>query len=197
MFNFKEFYKKISSDAKFKKYLVIGVIGIILMIAASTILDTKQPDENPNNTAGVTNDGNNNNVKNGINVANAEQSLEEELEELLSRIENAGDVSVLITYENNGVIKTEKNTSQKDNSIQEKDANGGERTTTEQEIDSEVVYKESNNNKDPFVISQTYPEIRGVAVVAQGADDQVVVGKITKTLEVLLDLPVHKIQVTK
>lgn len=195
MFNFKDAVHKISSNTKLKRYAVIGIVGIILMIAASTIFEVEKREDDPGpkedngNQIGIS--------RSGDDEHRAEKSLEGDLERLLGNIENAGKVTVLITYENNGVIHTEKNVDLKESQVTEKDANGGERNTSEKDQSSEVVYTENGSNKDPFIVSQTSPKIRGVAVIAEGGNDEVVVGKITRTLEVLLDLPVHKIQVTR
>ena len=49
----------------------------------------------------------------------------------------------------------------------------------------------------PYVVKQLEPEIEGVLVAAQGAGDETIVNEITYAVQVLFDVPVHKIKVVK
>ena len=55
----------------------------------------------------------------------------------------------------------------------------------------------SSNGGSPYVVKQIEPEIEGVLVAAQGGGDETVVNEITYAVQVLFDVPVHKIKVVK
>jgi stage III sporulation protein AG len=192
---FKDFINKITAKPGAKKMIIIGLFGIMLMIGASTLLETEEPVKNPD----VRDEGSNDGSKGGEADSSYKdkKALEKDIEELLARIENAGKVKVLITYDNGGELVTEKDITQKESTTTEEDGDGGKRNVTDRDTSSEVVYEDSQNSKAPFVKSELYPKIRGVVVIAEGGNDEIVVSKITRSLEVLLDLPVHKIQVTR
>lgn len=47
------------------------------------------------------------------------------------------------------------------------------------------------------MVKKIEPEIEGVLVAAQGGGDETVVNEITYAVQVLFDVPVHKIKVVK
>ena len=47
----------------------------------------------------------------------------------------------------------------------------------------------------PVVLKEIYPEVKGVVVVAEGAGNAEVREKITRAVSVLMDIPVHRVQV--
>ena len=55
----------------------------------------------------------------------------------------------------------------------------------------------ADGTKAPYVIEETMPVVRGVLVVAQGADDPQVVAEIKEAAMALFHLEAHKIKVMK
>ena len=53
------------------------------------------------------------------------------------------------------------------------------------------------NGNTPYIVKEYAPEIRGVFILAEGADDSAVKNQITEAVSKLLDVPVHKISVEK
>ena len=47
------------------------------------------------------------------------------------------------------------------------------------------------------IVKEMEPEIEGVLIAAQGGDQNQVAGEITQAVQVLFDIPVHKIKVVK
>lgn len=195
MSGLKDFLNKMKKNPKLRNYIILGLFGVMLMIGARALLDSpKTIEDHGKNYKDETN-----NIKDESYISGYKnkKDLEKDIEELLSKIENAGKVKVLITYENGGELVAEKDVKQRESTQTEEDGEGGKRKIEENDTESQVVYENIGNNKTPFIKSELYPKIRGVVVVAEGGNDEIVVGKITRALEVLLDLPVHKIQVVK
>ena len=118
------------------------------------------------------------------------------LKEILENVDGAGAVQVMITVKNNGEQVVEKDKSYSESkTIQSGD--GGKNTTTANTSRSESTVYDRTDSGSPYVVKQLEPEIEGVLVAAQGAGDETVVNEITYAVQVLFDVPVHKIKVVK
>ena len=123
-------------------------------------------------------------------------NMELRLKEILENVDGAGAVQVMITVKNNGEQVVEKDKSYSESkTIQSGD--GGQNTTTANTSRSESTVYDRTDSGSPYVVKQLEPEIEGVLVAAQGADDETVVNEITYAVQVLFDVPVHKIKVVK
>lgn len=123
-------------------------------------------------------------------------SMELRLKEILENVDGAGAVQVMITVKNNGEQVVEKDKSYSESkTIQSGD--GGQNTTTANTSRSESTVYDRTDSGSPYVVKQLEPEIEGVLVAAQGAGDEAVVNEITYAVQVLFDVPVHKIKVVK
>ena len=104
-------------------------------------------------------------------------SEEERLENILSQIEGVGSVSVMITYyesmEKELAYETKKDR-RADN------ANGsGEKAVM--------------SGGAPVILKEVYPEVKGVIVIAEGADRGIVNQKICEAVSTSLGIAMHKI----
>ena len=123
-------------------------------------------------------------------------SMELRLKEILENVDGAGAVQVMITVKNNGEQVVEKDKSYSESkTIQSGD--GGQNTTTANTSRSESTVYDRTDSGSPYVVKQLEPEIEGVLVAAQGAGDETIVNEITYAVQVLFDVPVHKIKVVK
>lgn len=123
-----------------------------------------------------------------------EVAMEEQLEMILQKISGVGKVKVLITYEDRGKVIVEKDSSASEELVQETDSNGGTRTTTTTRSELETVYHASDS---PYVIQELMPTVKGILVVAQGADSEKIKTQIRETIEALFGLETHKISIMK
>lgn len=118
---------------------------------------------------------------------------ETRLEKILSKIQGAGQVRVMITAKASKELVVEKDLTTKNSSSAESSGDGNK-------IQEEVTTEEStlyNSGANPYVVKELEPVIQGVVVAAQGGGDSVIVDDITYAIQVLYDLPVHKIKVVK
>lgn len=120
--------------------------------------------------------------------------LSRQLEAVLSQIEGVGEVTAWVQVSDSGEKVLYETESGKSTSLSEADSAGG--TRTEQTSDKEVsVLTDKEGN--PYVVRVEDPEVIGVLVVAEGADDSTVKKNITEAVEVLFDLAPHRIKVAK
>lgn len=124
--------------------------------------------------------------------------MEETLEELLSTMEGAGLVKVMITLKTSGETVIEKDASGERNATTEVDSEGGSRNATQITNREETVYAQQGSSvSSPYVKQVIAPQIEGVVVSAQGGNDKTVIKNITEAIQALFGVEVHKIKVIK
>lgn len=123
---------------------------------------------------------------------------ENQLEETLSLVWGVGKVKVSITMESTGSKIIEKDAPYSTEKNVQKEETGSESSSESWRREENTVYEETENGAQiPYVISEIYPEIRGVIVVAQGGDDPVIVQQIQEAVMALFHMDAHKIKVMK
>ncbi len=116
------------------------------------------------------------------------KATEKQLENILSQVEGAGKVHVMITLEScyENVYA---------NSYSSKSKNNGDESSDD--VTEELVVVKNSDGENGVVIKVYEPVIKGVAVVAQGADNIKVKSAITETVCALFDISSAKVSVTK
>lgn len=180
MGNYLETLKNISKDKKKEKLIYILVLCVVLFVSISYIFndDKKEVNTAKNNV----NNTNNNNLNNLSNINNNRDIMEEKLAKILSQISGIEEVSVMITYNNDGKINPIYNIKQ-----EEKDGL--------KSLDKSVVYNEQNNEKKILIETTASPTVEGVIVVAKGANNIEIKSKIAGAVSAVTNVAVYKIQV--
>ncbi len=119
-----------------------------------------------------------------------QQELEQELKELLEKVQGAGQVKVMVILADAGERVVEKDMQTESSSITENAADG---TLEENFTSQENTVME--NGQIPWVAREILPQVSGIAVVAQGGKSAVVKSEISSMLQALFGLPAHKIKV--
>jgi len=124
------------------------------------------------------------------------RKLETDLSSILSKIQGAGRVSVMITLDSGAEIIPAKDESTSDKVTNEKDTSGGTRVINEKTTDDKVVFTAAQGgNSKPLIIKEINPEVKGVIVVAEGAKDSKVKLKISQAVQTVLDIPAYRVTV--
>lgn len=181
-----------------KKYicllLLISGFGVFLIFIGNS-LTAKEPPVVNNVASGATDIGEKSEPSNNT-LWVEEKTLEEELVEILEAVEGVGEVVVKVTLaataETHYASDLQNSQSETSESLQ----NGGMRTTKENRVDNTVVMKNAaQGENEPVVLKKTKPEVVGVLVVAEGADNLAVMEQISTAVQVVLAVPSHKINV--
>lgn len=122
------------------------------------------------------------------------ENLEEQLEEILQKMNGVGRVEVLITYKDQGRVVVEKDETVSEEVVEESDSSGGNRKTTRIERGGETIYAE---DESPYVIQTMLPAVEGILVVAEGGGNEAIKKKIEGTIVALFGLETHKISIMK
>jgi len=124
-----------------------------------------------------------------------EEIVEARLKEILKKIKGSGDVEVMVTFEIGPEIVPASNTIETRDTSEEKDSNGGVRTVTSQNITDNVVTTNDNSGNKPLVIKEIKPQVRGVIVVAEGADNIEVKMQLYDAVKTVLQISGNQVQV--
>lgn len=122
--------------------------------------------------------------------------MEQRLKTILENVDGAGKVQVMITVKGTAEQVVEKDQSYSESrSTQTADESSSSVSDSISRSES-TVYSNSSGGS-PYVVKEMQPEVEGILVVAEGAGDEAVVNEITYAVQVLFDVPVHKIKVVK
>lgn len=178
--------EKLGENKKIIENLVLFLVLFIILIIVMNVLNEETNEANSNSLV--------NQIEN-ITQVEKEESLEEKLENILSFIQGAGKVEVLITYKNGIEQMPMYDNKQNTTVTEEMDKSGGTRKTEEINQEQIVIFEEVGNEKIPVIKQTINPEIVGVLVVAEGADNLSVKENLLKAVESTLNVPSHRIQV--
>lgn len=194
----KGFFQKKEREPDKKKIENLVVFIIILIITIMFINVIWNSDKNENSKQEE--QSNDKNKKLAVEVdtdstTSSEDSIEKDLEEILSKISGVGKVKVMITYSRTSQTIPLYNQDSSERSTEENDKQGGTRKITETDTKTEIIYKEENGEKIPITQSIISPTIEGAIVTAEGANNATVKTNIIQAVEAVTGVATHKIQV--
>lgn len=157
-----EFIVKLKKDKKTALIIFTAILGMLLILFSGTPAEKNEK----------------------ASESKTEEMIEweEKLQKLLSSVEGAGRVKVMITYE----------TSDEDVFAYNKDESFRE---NEEKFSSDYILVENNGSETGLKLKTVYPEVKGVAVVCDGADDPVTKEQIISVISALFDISTKNISV--
>lgn len=160
--------KKIKSDKRVAVIVIIGLIGIILLVLSELI-----PEQGENGTSET-------DKSETESITEYEESLEKRLSELISEVDGAGKVKVMLTLDcgDENVYATEDK-------------------STETSNEKSYVLIDSNGDDTGLLLKVSQPQVRGVAVVCEGADSSKVRQEITGVLTAVLGVSTNRVNIAK
>lgn len=172
---------------------IVIIIGIIVIIAGGSIFNgskSKEANKAQQNSGGAGGAS--------LTAASPADDTEGKLKSLLSQMLGVGRVDVMVTYYASKEEVPAYDIKRNQSSTDEKDNEGGTRRISQEEYDSALAYEDSSGGgKIPVILKELEPEVKGVLVVAEGADSAEVRERIINAVAVVLDVPVHKVQVAQ
>ena len=123
-------------------------------------------------------------------------SIEEKLQDTLSKIEGAGQVQVMITYESSSEIVPAISVDTQTSTTTDESEDGTSKTNTEN-TQSEIVTVNGSEGGNALVLKEKSPPVKGVIVVAQGADDIRVKLSLLSAVETILNISPDQVDVYK
>lgn len=122
--------------------------------------------------------------------------IESRLENILSKIEGAGRVDVMITYESTPEKVPALSVDKQMSSTTDIGENGTS-TINNENTQSDVVTINGSNGNDAFVLRENTPKIMGVIVIAEGADNITVKLDLLEAVQTVLNVSPDRVDVYK
>jgi stage III sporulation protein AG len=185
----------------FRWLLLIGLVGGGLMIFNSfSFLPVHDVDPNATGRASPQNvetkpTFGGGSSKEKTTFSDYEHEYEAELREILQKIVGVGVVEVLVTIDSTEEVQLDKNVKDTQQVTSENDHNGATRHITDVTRSGESVLYQSSGDQNPYVLKYTKPKIRGVVVVANGAENLTVKKLLLEAVERGLDVPSNRISI--
>ncbi|WP_066257488.1 stage III sporulation protein AG [Neobacillus drentensis] len=124
-----------------------------------------------------------------------EEKYENQLKKALQQMLGVNDVTVVVNIDATDKKILEKNRVSKSQTTEETDRDGGQRKVQEASTDEQLVIIREGEKEVPIVVETKKPVIRGVLVVAKGADNIQVKKWIVEAVTRALDVPSHRVAV--
>lgn len=126
---------------------------------------------------------------------NGEEEVEKKLKETLENIQGVGKVQVMVYFKGGEEQVPAININDSTSLTEEKDVDGGTRKITQKNDGRSIVMMSTENGTEPFVVKKYKPEVTGVCVVAEGAENNLTKLEIQKAVVNLFDLKENKVNV--
>ena len=117
------------------------------------------------------------------------------LKRILSSMKGAGEVEVMISYKTGKEIIPAMNTVESSVETEEKDSNGGIRKVSQTDINSQPVSINTSEGAKPLITTEVQPEVLGVVVIAEGADDISVRMELQRAVQTVLGISANQVEI--
>ncbi len=165
---------------RYPRLMAVGGLGLALMLGAP-LMEEEQAIPRSNDTAYIAE------IKHSD-----EKAWEEKLEKILSSIDGAGAVDVIVQIDEEKRIEHEKNRTHEKRTVTE-GQNGAE--TIEEKITEELPMRRENGVESPIARRTLKPIIKGVLVVAEGGTSSTVREDIRDAVETATGVASYRIKV--
>lgn len=125
------------------------------------------------------------------------KEMEAKAESLLSGVNGAGQVKVMITLRASSEQVVEKDMPVTRSQTSEQDSQGGSRMVSEFATEDTTVYRKGNGYEEPYVVKTLSPSVEGVVVVAEGAGNGEVSKNLSEAVQILFGVEAHRVKVLK
>ncbi len=187
----KEYLQEKKGKRGIENLVIFLILGVIIIIVASSFFsegEKQKKDAEAIQTIKLTSN----------KPVDELQDFEKRLEQILSEIEGAGNVKVMVTGDSDGEVVHAYNDSEESKLQEEHNDTGIRSQSNEKRVERELVFMDGETGGRVPVVTQKFkPEVKGVVVVADGAGSSTVRQNILNAVEALTGIPTHRIQVLK
>lgn len=172
----------------FENLIIIVVLGVIIILAASYLFEPNKTSDTMKDASSVQS-GQENGPSQPMSGQDMVDNIENRLGELLSQVQGAGQVKVMV-YADSSIEQVPAYND-------EQDTRNDERTDGKTSEISETRELALSGDDSPFILKTLVPQIKGVVVVAEGADDMLIKAQLNEAVCTLLGIPEHRVQILK
>ena len=183
----------------FRLLIIVGLVGIAFMLFNSFVnikkIDTGSVGREPPASSVHATTEASGQVDGDDPFTSIESEMGSKTRDMLEKIVGVGSVDVMVTVDSTDETVYQRNMKDSQQSTDESDASGGKRHTSEFTRDGEIVIYDTSGDKQPIITKKIKPSVRGVLVVAKGAENKVVKQMIIDAVEKGLNVPAYRIAV--
>jgi stage III sporulation protein AG len=128
-------------------------------------------------------------------IKDYEDFYENSLKEVLEEIVGVGEVKVMVNLESSEEKVYQENIRTGTQITNENDKQGGTRTIDDKTREEDLVLLSDGSGEAPVLVKTLKPKIRGVVVVANGAENMQIKAWIFDVVNRALDVPAHRISI--
>lgn len=161
-----------------KALIILGIAGIVLIFLSSLGSQNEQS-QNPDT------------LFTEFSVEDYRLKLTEDVEKIVKQITGNSDVTVVITLESGMRYKYADVT---EGSSADKTENDTVSSSSESKQDY-ITVKTSDGGEQALLVTAQMPEIRGVAIVCVGGDNELIAEKIENTVTAALNITSHRVSI--
>ncbi len=162
--------------------ILLGM-GVIFLILSNTHISKQEANvqtEISNNPAST------------MQSATYEDHLTQQLEETFSHMAGVGRVRVLLTLEDSGEVTVLQDLDYTRTEQEESDSSGAGRKTLEEQRQTETV---RDAQDQPYVLRENVPKVRGILILAEGAESSVVRQELLQSAQALLGVSADEVHI--
>lgn len=174
------------------------IVGVLLLISSNVLFTEKPEAVKPPGSAETSELADVYTPLVKVAEAGHEEQLESRLQEILSQIEGAGNVRVMITLAQSQEIVVAEDGKYDRTHTEETDAQGGRRTVEALNTSgTKLTITGKDGSLTPLILKTIAPRVEGVIIAAQGGGDAVVREQLLRAAQTVLGVEPHKVQVLK
>lgn len=185
----------IINDKKFLNAVCIALVLAFVLLAISFLTTGRKKETKPTSVNTTTENSSDIQRQSEKTIDSYEEQEKRELKNLLTKIENVGEVEVMIYFKSGEVKVPATENSRQEATTEETDTQGGKRTNTQQTDGSKVVMAVDGSKNEPYILQTNKPEISGVMIVAEGASSSKVKYDIQVAVSTLYGISIDKVNV--
>ncbi len=170
-----------------EKIMLIAIAGVILLMTNVSEWKRQNKNSEPEIAQNV--------EETGGNDAYIKR-LENKLVHILENVDGVGRVEVMLTLKSSGESILNKDDIQEEET-EEETSDGTKKERRSNKKESETVLADAQGESAPYVIKELEPEIAGIVVSCEGADDHRVAASVMEAVQVLFGVSASHIKVLK
>src|SRR5699024_2556771 len=185
-----------SEQHKKRKYmLIIAAIGLMIMLISNLFSSMNEQSQKPQEPKSMEEVENVTEVSLKENVDELETEYKADLEAMLNEINGVKKAELIVNNDATNEQVYAKELIRTSQTTDKTDKNGGERKVEDESEETELFYVRSGEEELPVVVQTKKPDVRGVFVIAEGAEKPEVKKWINESVSRVLDVPSHRISV--
>ncbi|MFD2446014.1 stage III sporulation protein AG [Bacillus sp. CGMCC 1.16607] len=195
--------KQGKKNVKMQYLLLVGLFGAVIMLANNILFSDKSSldqsistfQNQANSEKDVEVFGPKSSGGGKTSISDYERAYEAQLKDALEQMLGVDKVTVIVNVDATDKKVLEKNVTTQSQTTNETDREGGKRKVEDASINEQLVIVREGEKEGPILLETKKPKIRGVLVVAQGAENIQVKKWIIEAVTRVLDVGSHRVAV--